>query len=58
MPTMRTKTVANSTSATTNKSVTFSGKPKRLPKGAKKLAFRGVISPKQLDKMKGDLGER
>jgi hypothetical protein len=50
--------MAQSATSTNNKSVTFSGKPKRLPKGAKKLAFRGVISPKQLDKMKGDPGER
>lgn len=34
--------------------VKFRGKPKKLPKHAKKLAKRGMISERQMEKMKGE----
>jgi hypothetical protein len=49
--------MAETTTQTNNKSVEFSGETrheprKRLPKHAKKYAARGLISAKQLAKMK------
>ena len=47
-----TMTMAQTTTQVNNKSVEYAGKPKRLPKGVKKLSARGLISPKQIGKMK------